>query len=204
MKSALLILAEGFEEIEAITTIDILRRSQVECTVAAHQSNKFVTGKTGIQVVADELFEHLSDKEFDLFVIPGGPGVRHLRKDKNILEYTRRHAEAGRLIGAICAGPTLLHDAGLLDGRKYTAHFSVAKELKEILSDQAVVQDMNIITSQGAGTAVEFGLHLVKELVGEKLSEEVRQSICASGKKKTNRKKSSRITPRATTARNKD
>ncbi len=178
MKTAVIILPEGFEEIEAIAPIDILRRGEVACTVAAHHENKFVTGKTGIQVVADKLFKEVADTEFDLLVIPGGPGIRHLRKDRNIAGYVKAHVEAGRLVGAICAGPTLLNDAGLLNGRKYTAHFSVSAELPSIIEDQAVVHDGNIVTSRGAGTAVAFGLYLLSLIRGKQTSMEVRKAIC--------------------------
>ncbi len=179
MKTALIILSEGFEEIEALTPVDILRRGDIQCTVAAHHDNKFVTGKTGIQVVADELFRDASEREYDLLVIPGGPGIRHLRKDPGVLEYVKRHAGADRLVGAICAGPTLLNDAGLLDDKRYTAHFSVTDELPDIIADQAVVQDLNIVTSRGAGTALEFGLYLLEVLRDKESSSAVRKAICA-------------------------
>ncbi len=179
MKTALVILSEGFEEIEALAPVDLLRRAGITCTVAAHHENKFVTGKTGIQVVAEELFKDAAEKSYDLLIIPGGPGIRHLRKDPAILTCLQKHAAAGRLVGAICAGPTLLHDAGLLQGRRYTAHFSVRDELPSILADQTVVGDGNIITSRGAGTALAFGLRLIEELLGKEASENVREAICA-------------------------
>lgn len=182
MKTALVILAEGFEEIEAITVIDILRRADVACTVAAQHDGKFVTGKTGIQVVADELLNAVRDQSFDLVVLPGGPGARHLRKDQTVLELARRQAAAGACLAAICAAPTVLLQAGVLEGRKYTAHPSVHSELPETIADQAVVWDENIATSRGAGTAVDFALSLVARLCGAEKSEEIRDAICAPGK----------------------
>lgn len=179
MKTALVILAESFEEIEAISTIDILRRAGVETTVAACHDNRFVTGRNGIRIVADELFTTVLDQRFDLLVLPGGPGVRHLRKDPRVIERVRRQENDGGLIGAICAAPTLLHDAGLLDGRRYTAHPSVANELKAIDESSSVVVDERIITSRGAGTAVDFALALVEKLVSHEKAAEIRDSIRA-------------------------
>lgn len=177
MKTALVILAEGFEEIEAVAVIDVIRRAEVECTVAAQHDAKFVTGKLGVQIVADELLAAVVDREFDVIVLPGGPGARHLRKDEAVLSLTRRQAEAGRCMAAICAAPTVLLEAGVLAGHKYTAHPSVSSELPAIV-EQAVVRDRNIITSRGAGTAVEFALSLVEELCGPEKSAEIREAIC--------------------------
>lgn len=178
MKTALVILTEGFEEIEAVAVIDILRRAEVECTVAAQHDSKFVIGKTGIQVVADELLHDVIKQTFDLVVLPGGPGVRHLRKDEQVLNLARAQVSSSKWLGAICAAPAVLHDAGLLKGRKYTAHPSVSHELTEIL-DQPVVRDENIVTSRGAGTAVDFGLSLVELLCGRESAAQIRQGICA-------------------------
>lgn len=179
MKTALVILAECFEEIEAVAVIDILRRAEIECTIAAQHDSKFVTGKTGIQIVADELFtETLAEQGFDLVVFPGGPGVRHLRKDPKILKLARTQAASKGYLAAICAAPMVLHDAGLLSGRRFTAHPDVASELKMVLTD-SVVCDGNIITSRGPGTAVEFGLALVEALCGKELAAEIRSAICA-------------------------
>src|SRR5690625_4315179 len=108
MKTALVILDEGFEEIEAITVIDIRRRADVNCTVAAQHDGKFVTGKMGVQVVADELLNTVRDQIFDLLVLPGGPGARHLRRDDLILEMVRNQVSENRMIGAICAAPCVL------------------------------------------------------------------------------------------------
>lgn len=178
MKTALIILAEGFEEIEALAPVDLLRRGEVACTLAACGRDRAVTGKNGIRVVADELFEDAASGEYDLLLIPGGPGIRRLRKDPAVPEYLKKHAGAGKLVGAICAGPTLLNDAGLLEGRRYTAHFSVADELPSILADRSVVRDGNIVTSRGAGTAIAFGLHLLGALQGEQAARQVREAIC--------------------------
>jgi 4-methyl-5(b-hydroxyethyl)-thiazole monophosphate biosynthesis len=179
MKTALVILAECFEEIEAVAVIDILRRAEIDCTIAAQHDSKFVTGKTGIQIIADEIFtDALAEQGFDLVVLPGGPGVRHLRKDPKVLKLARTQAASKGYLAAICAAPMVLHDAGLLSGRRYTAHPSVGSELKAVL-DEPVVRDGNIITSRGPGTAVDFGLALVESLCGKEKAAEIRSDICA-------------------------
>jgi 4-methyl-5(b-hydroxyethyl)-thiazole monophosphate biosynthesis len=96
-----------------------------------------------------------------------------------VAELVRGQAAAGRWVTAICAAPTVLNAAGLLEGRRYTAHFSVAKELPAILAEERVVEDGNIITSRGAGTALDFGLKLVEKLVSPEKAAEIAKSICA-------------------------
>lgn len=177
MKSALVILAESFEEIEAVAVIDILRRAGMECTVAAQHDSKFVTGKTGIQIVADELLSDVLEQTFDLVVLPGGPGVRHLKKDERVVKLVRKQAGSEGHVGAICAAPTVLNEAGLLTGRRYTAHPTVGQELASIILEP-VVRDGNIVTSRGAGTAIPFALVLVEQLCGKEKAAEIRNSIC--------------------------
>jgi protein deglycase len=179
MPTVLAILPEGFEEIEAVTPIDLLRRAGVEVTIASLAENIHVTGRTGIIVHADTTFNALRGKTFDLIFLPGGPGVINLRSDPRVAELVRGQAAAGRWVTAICAAPTVLNAAGLLEGRRYTAHFSVAKELPAILAEERVVEDGNIITSRGAGTALDFGLKLVEKLVSPEKAAEIAKSICA-------------------------
>ena len=138
-----------------------------------------VAGRTGITLHADTTLTSVEARIFDAVVLPGGPGVKHLRADFRVRGIVERHAAAGRWVGAICAAPTVLHDAGLLQGRRYTAHFSVANELPAILPQERVVVDGNLITSRGAGTALDFGLQLVEKLVSREKALEVAASICA-------------------------
>lgn len=177
-KTALIIMAEGVEEIEAITPIDLLRRAGVEVTIASLSAEPRVTGRTSIMLGTDAALHAVANRLFDLLVIPGGPGVRHLRASPDVIDITKRHAVAGRLIGAICAAPTVLKDAGLLDGIAYTAHFSVEDELPAMRKDVPVVQQGHIITSRGAGTAVPFGLALIRALLGEPAAKKVADAIC--------------------------
>jgi 4-methyl-5(b-hydroxyethyl)-thiazole monophosphate biosynthesis len=176
-KSALFIFHEGLEELEAIAPLDILRRSGVRCTTASASAQHEVMGRNEITLKADRLLEEVLGHEFDLIVIPGGPGVYPLRKDARVIELVKNQSAVGKPVAAICAAPTILKDAGLLNDKAYTAHFTVADELPDIQGASAVVVDGNIITSRGAGTAVEFGLKLAEILTGQESSAEVAESI---------------------------
>ena len=179
MPTVLTILAEGFEEVEAITPIDLLRRAGAEVTLAAIGDGIHVTGRNGLTMHADTMLGTVEAMEFDCVFLPGGPGVKHLRDDPRVRSIVLRHANAGQWVAAICAAPTVLHDVGLLNGRRYTAHFSVANELPAILADHRVVVDGRLLTSRGAGTALDFGLLLVEKLFSADAALEVSRSICA-------------------------
>jgi 4-methyl-5(b-hydroxyethyl)-thiazole monophosphate biosynthesis len=148
-------------------------------TVAALAEGIHVTGRSGVTMHADSTLAAIETKLFDCLFLPGGPGVKNLRADPRVKPLVVRHAEAGKWVAAICAAPTVLHDAGLLAGRRYTAHFSVANELSQILADERVVVDGKIITSRGAGTALDFGLRVVEALFSAEVSREIGRSVCA-------------------------
>jgi 4-methyl-5(b-hydroxyethyl)-thiazole monophosphate biosynthesis len=179
MPTVLAVLAEGFEEIEAFTPVDLLRRAGVDVTIASLSEQRHVTGRSGITTHADAALSEIGDHLFDLLFLPGGPGVKNLRTDPRVRAVVERHAAAGKWLAAICAAPTVLNASGLLEGRRYTAHFSVAGELPHILADQRVVADGNILTSRGAGTALNFGLLLIEKLVSADKARDVARSICA-------------------------
>jgi len=176
MKRVLVVLAEGFEEMEAIAPIDLLRRAGADVTIAAIGGMRRVAGRNSIRLEADQLWEDLTDTMYDLIVVPGGPSTKALRGHAGLRERLCSQSRAGGLVAAICAAPVILLDAGLLKNRAYTAHGSVANELPGIRPD-AVVEDRGIITSRGAGTAVEFGLHLVGRLYGPGTRNEIAASI---------------------------
>jgi protein deglycase len=183
MPTVLAILAEGFEEIEATTPIDLLRRAGVEVHVAALDDSMHVTGRSGLTMHADTTLAAVEAtsprRDFDCLFLPGGPGVKLLRADPRVRALVLRHHAAGRWIAAICAAPAVLHDAGLLQGKRYTAHFSVANELPAILADERVVLDGRLLTSRGAGTALDFGLRLVEALLSADKAREISRSIAA-------------------------
>jgi 4-methyl-5(b-hydroxyethyl)-thiazole monophosphate biosynthesis len=177
--TVLVILAEGFEEIEAVTPIDLLRRAGAVVTVASLAAGIHVAGRSAIILHADLPLDGVTESHFDCVVLPGGPGVQKLREDARVLEIVKRQNEVKGWLAAICAAPLVLNTCGILEGKRYTAHFSVAAELPGALLDERVVQDGHLITSRGAGTALDFGLKLVEVLFTEKRAVEIAGSISA-------------------------
>lgn len=175
----LCLLADGFEEIETITPIDLLRRAGAEVVVASMGDGLDVTGRSAITVRADAMVEDaLGTGDFDLLLIPGGPGVAVLREDGRAVGLARDFHAREKTVAAICAAPLILNDAGLLEGRRFTAHFSVHDELPRPL-DERVVVDGRLITSRGAGTALEFSLALIATLIGPDEATRVSEAIMA-------------------------
>ena len=167
MKSVVVILAPGFEEIEAITVIDVLRRAEVRVTVAGLQAGE-ITGSHEITVRPDRTLDEVRPEEFDMVVLPGGlPGTDHLREDRRVRAFVRDMAESGKYTCAICAAPTVLEAAGVATGRAVTSHPIVQEDMKGLdYREDRVVVDGSVVTSRGAGTAMEFALELVRILVG--------------------------------------
>ena len=162
MKRVLVPLAEGFEELEAVTIIDILRRAGIEVVVASLAGSP-VTGSHGIRLAADTPLAALVEQDFDMIALPGGmPGAEHLRNDPRIADFVRRLHDLGRPVAAICAAPMVLAAAGVLEGRRATSY----PGFLEGGTGEAVVVDRNVITSRGPGTALDFALALVGELLG--------------------------------------
>ncbi len=170
MPKALILLAQGCEELEAVTVIDLLRRAAVE-VVTAGLADGAVTASRGTVLVPDSTLEAEQGQTFDLVVLPGGlPGARHLEEDARVLALLQRQAAAGRLVAAICAAPKVLAVAGLLDGKRATAYpgsLSVAEFPRLTLVADPVVVDGSIVTSRGPGTAMDFALCLIELLMGE-------------------------------------
>jgi 4-methyl-5(b-hydroxyethyl)-thiazole monophosphate biosynthesis len=177
MPTVLAILAEGFEEIEAVTPIDLLRRAGVEVVTAALGDCLQVTGRSALTLHADTTLSGIAGRDFDCVFLPGGPGVALLRADPRVRALVLAQHAAGRWLAAICAAPAVLHDAGLLAGRRYTAHFSVAAELPAILSDHRTVADGRLLTGRGAGTSLDFALLMVASLVSAEKAAMISASI---------------------------
>ena len=172
-------LAEGFEEIEAVTIVDVLRRAGLDVTVAGLSPGP-VRGGHGIPIVPDAALDELELGRFDVLVCPGGqPGTRNLMADERVLALAREMHGRGRLTAAICAAPLVLHKAGILRGVDVTAHPSARGELSgaRVLSEPRVLRSGSVLTSQGAGTALEFALELVGELVGPAKAEELARAM---------------------------
>ncbi|MFZ9941059.1 MAG: DJ-1/PfpI family protein, partial [Luteolibacter sp.] len=137
-KSVLCLLIDGFEEIETVTPVDVLRRAGVNVTIAALAA-KTATGKQGMQLGADTMLDDIDASKFDLLLIPGGPGVGALRSDGRPAKLAAEFAANHKPVAAICAAPLVLMDAGLLAGKKFTAYHSVREELGGGLDDRVVV-----------------------------------------------------------------
>jgi protein deglycase len=176
-KTALVVIGNGVEELEALAPVDVLRRADVACTVASRESTRLVEGRNGIRVEADILLDEATGKTFDCIVIPGGPGTAAARRDPRVIELVRSHRTRDKIVSAICAAPTVLLEAGILPGPRHTGHVSILAELPGLDQTQAVVVDGNLITSRGAGTAVQFGLALAAALIGNAKADEVADSI---------------------------
>lgn len=178
-KRVLCLLFPGFEEIETVAPIDLLRRAGVEVVVASLMGEKLVAGRSNISVQSDATLTDVTAQSFDLLLIPGGPGIKGVRADGRAAELVRQFASTAKPIAAICAAPTVLKDAGVLAGKRFTSHSGVVAELPESQLQERVVEDGNIITSRGAATAVDFGLALVRRLCGETAAAEVAKGIMA-------------------------
>ncbi|MGM0420335.1 MAG: DJ-1 family glyoxalase III [Bacillota bacterium] len=171
-------LARGFEEIEAITIIDILRRAGVHVVVAGLNETT-VKGDHGLTIDADQRLKNINWRVFDGIILPGGmPGAENLRRDKTILSLVQEFAAQDKLVGAICAAPIVLKGAGVLEGKSLTSYPDFVQEFVSYnYLEDTVVQDGNIITSRGPATAMEFALTAVEFLLGgekrDKLAKEV-------------------------------
>jgi 4-methyl-5(b-hydroxyethyl)-thiazole monophosphate biosynthesis len=184
MSRVLVPLAEGFEEIEAVTIIDLLRRAGIEVHTASLDGPR-VTGSHGIAVLADAALDAASVDDYDMIVLPGGmPGAEHLGNDPRVISLLRQFAATGRYVAAICAAPGVLARAGLLAGRSATSYpgFLSATSAPEIrLSDAPVVVDGKVATSRGPGTAMEFGLALIELLRGAEARRQVQARLQITG-----------------------
>jgi 4-methyl-5(b-hydroxyethyl)-thiazole monophosphate biosynthesis len=173
MMRALVPLADGFEEIEAVTIIDILRRGGFDVTIAAVGDMR-PTGSHGISIECDAPIEACVNEPFDAIVLPGGPGTRLLRESAMIIAAVTRSAARGVTVAAICAAPTVLEQAGLLKGKRATSHPDQRSEMKTCrYVEEPVVDDGNVITSRGAGTAIEFAAAVVRKLAGEDAARDI-------------------------------
>jgi 4-methyl-5(b-hydroxyethyl)-thiazole monophosphate biosynthesis len=180
MSKVLVVLAEGFEEIEAVTIVDLLRRAGIEVRTAS-LAGREVTGSHDITVLADARLDEVEAGDYDMIVLPGGmPGTTHLKSDARVARLLRQFAASGRYTAAICAAPSVLAHAGLLEGRRATSFpgFLTPGSAPGIrLSEDAVVVDGKVATSRGPGTAVPFGLALIELLEGPEARREVQDRL---------------------------
>jgi 4-methyl-5(b-hydroxyethyl)-thiazole monophosphate biosynthesis len=164
MATALVLLAPGFEEIEAVTIVDVLRRGEVAVTTAS-LAGKHVQGSHDIVLEADVLLEAVSVDDYDALVLPGGPGAKTLREDARAQAVIARASAAGKLVAAVCAAPTALEVAGVLSGKRATVYPGNQLPSAQLV-EESVVEDGNVITSRGPGTTMAFALKVVERLSG--------------------------------------
>jgi 4-methyl-5(b-hydroxyethyl)-thiazole monophosphate biosynthesis len=186
MKRVLVPLAHGFEEIETVTIVDILRRAGAQVTMASVEVSAppaGIEGRSGIKVIPDRALSEVQALDFDMIVLPGGlKGAQTLQKDPHVARLLRDSHKEGRYIGAICAAPIVLAANNLIAGRRLTSHPSVKDQLNGAMyEDGRVVIDGKLVTSRGPGTAMEFAMVLVELLEGKEKKEEIKQAVLAVG-----------------------
>ena len=180
MSRAVIMLADGLEECEALVVLDILRRAGAEAITASVTGNKTITSSRKVVFQADSLAEDLDFSSFDALILPGGiPGTHHLAESGIVKEQCIAFSESGRILAAICAAPSIFAALGLLEGKKATVHPSFEEKMNGAhLSHTHVACDGNIVTGQGLAAAIEFGLELAERLEGKEKAEKVAKGIC--------------------------
>jgi len=172
-------IADGSEEIEFTIIVDVLRRAGINVTTASVMTKREVAASRNVKLVADKLFSEIDTKIFDMIVLPGGgPGSTFMKEYKPLLKALKKFNESGKMIGAICAGPTVLESIGLLKGKKATCYPSLSNKLlsAEYSTDRVVV-DGNIITSQGPGTTFDFALKIIELVISDEISNKTRKEL---------------------------
>ena len=174
------LLADGFEDIEAVAPIDILRRAGVPLTTVGVTGLRVISSH-GLVIETDETLDQVDAAKLDMLVLPGGPGTDNLKASPGVLSLLQTAARDGKLIGAICAAPGILAELGLLNGRRAVCFPTVEETLilhgAHIEKDRQVTHDRNLVTARSAGSAIEFALKLVAMLCGWPASETVRAAI---------------------------
>ena len=179
MSKVYVFLAEGFEEIEGLTVVDILRRAGVETVMVSIADAETVTGSHGITVKADTVFSMCDFEDGDLFVLPGGmPGTRYLGAHEGLTSLLKKKAAEGKMLAAICAAPSVLGGLGLLNGHKAACYPGFEEKLTgaEVTMDPVAVSG-NFVTSRGMGTAIPFALALTARLTDEETAKNLGKSI---------------------------
>lgn len=179
MKKVLIFLAEGCEEIEALTVVDLLRRAKVDISCVSISDSIEVTGSHAIKIIADTTIDKADFENADMLVLPGGmPGTLNLEACSPLMAQVKSFDEKGKYIAAICAAPTVFGRAGLLVGKKACCYPGKEDDLKGAeVSFDSVCVDKNIITSRGMGTAIDFALKLIEILVDKNTADTLSKGI---------------------------
>ncbi len=178
MARVAVILAEGFEEVEAIAIVDVLRRAEIDTVIAGLHLGPIASARK-VMVIPDTVIDTVKADDFDMIVLPGGqPGSDNLNADPRVKELIKSFSQKGKLTGAICAAPYVLANAGVLQGKHVTAYPSYKDRLGgAVYEEKSVVVDGNVLTSRGAGTALNFGLAIVEKLVSKEKAQKIKEAM---------------------------
>lgn len=180
-KKVYIFLADGFEDIEGLTVVDLMRRAEIDIKTVSIKESKEIKTSHGITMLTDMTFHETDFSDADMLVLPGGmPGTKYLADYQPLTELLTQFYQAGKKIAAICAAPSVFSGLGLLKGKKATAYpcfMEVIEKDGALTSEEPVVVDENITTSRGLGTAVDFALSLISQLEGSEKAKEIAESI---------------------------
>ncbi len=182
MAQTLVVLAPGFEEIEAITIIDLLRRAEIGVTVAGLIKGP-IKGSHDIAVIPDAFLEELDHSKYDMLILPGGqPGTNNLKKHPGLLQWIQERFSKNQYLAAICAAPTVFQAAGITKNLKITSYPTEKEKFQDsTYLEQPIVQDGKVITSRGVGTAIPFALRLIEILKNKETAKLVAERILFQG-----------------------
>lgn len=174
-----MMVANGYEEVEMLTVVDLLRRAGMTCDIISVTGEKELTSSHKVTVLADRLYEDADFDSYDALVIPGGmPGTTNLGEHAGVCEQLKKANAQGKLIAAICAAPTVFGKLGLLEGKKAICYPGMEDQLNgAAVTYEPAVRDGNIITSRGMGTAIDFGLAIVAYYEGEEAAAKLAKTI---------------------------
>lgn len=178
MSKVAVLLADGFEEVEAMAIVDVLRRAEIDVVIAGLHAG-VVESARKVKVVPDTTIDAIRAEDFDMIVLPGGqPGSDNLNADERVKTLVREFCSRGKLAGAICAAPYVLAAAGVLEGKRVTAYPSYRDRLgNSRYEEEIVVEDGNVLTSRGPGTALCFGLAIVRRLKGKETAAAIKEGM---------------------------
>jgi 4-methyl-5(b-hydroxyethyl)-thiazole monophosphate biosynthesis len=178
MPRVAVILADGFEEVEAMAVVDVLRRAGIDTLIAGLHGGHIASARN-VKVIPDTVIDMVKADDFDMIVLPGGqPGSDNLNADPRVKELITGFSQKGKLTGAICAAPIVLASAGVLTGKRATSYPSYKDKLGgAVYEEKAVVTDGNVMTSRGAGTALSFGLAIVERLVNRETARKIKEAM---------------------------
>lgn len=178
MPRVAVILADGFEEVEAMAIIDVLRRAEIDTVVAGLHDGR-ITSSRKVNVIPDTVIDTVKAEDFDMIVLPGGqPGADNMNADTRVKDLIRNFIKKGKLAGAICAAPIVLAAAGVLKGKRATSYPTYKDKVGDVIyEEKTVVVDGNVLTSRGPGTALYFGLAIVERLVGKEKAQKIKEAM---------------------------